>query len=351
MNNSDNRNEFDGGEEIILDFPPIADIEKEKRVFSRLGFGMALFVLTVLLSSFVVVIVAGLIGGDFVNSVLFDNLLSPICIYGFGLPVLMAVIGKMDISVPEKKQMKLSSWLLILLVGFGLMYIGAYIGNSVMSGLSQAFHYDYSNGLNDLIDYNSLWITAIFMVVVAPIGEEFIFRKLIIDRTGKYGSVVSILLSALMFGLMHSNFYQFFYAFALGIVLGYVYYNTGKLHLTILLHAVLNFSGSILATLLQGGLDSLMSDIENASEDALLIDVLSEHWATILFTVIFELFVLGAMACAIIIPIVMRRRIAISKGEVQLPRHQTFSTVMMNAGMIVMMAVFAVNFALNLLPI
>ena len=349
MNNGEYNNNSYEKEEIIFDLQPPIDAKKEGESFSRIGFGLALLSLTVWLSSLIVVIIVSAVSREFANSILFANLLSPLCIYGFGLPALMAVIGKMPISPPEKKSMKLSSWLVIFVVGLGMMYIGAYVGNAVMDVLSGFFGYNYENGLDSLIDPNSLWITAIFMVVIAPIGEEFIFRKLLIDRMAKYGSVISITVSALAFALMHGTFYQFFYAFALGLVLGYVYFNTGKLYLTIGLHASLNFVGSIVSSLLQNGLLGLTEDLEKVG-DGDPTGVILAHWPALVAMIVFEIIVFGAIVCAVVIPIVQRRKIIIKRGEVVIPRGQGLSVVIMNAGMLVMLAVYAVTFILNLVP-
>ena len=81
---------------------------------------------------------------------------------------------------------------------------------------------------------------------LAPIFEELIFRKLIIDRTRRFGELTSILLSSFLFGLVHCNVYQIFYAFALGLILGYVYMRTGNVILTIIMHVLINSSSSIL---------------------------------------------------------------------------------------------------------
>ena len=58
------------------------------------------------------------------------------------------------------------------------------------------------------------------------------------------------MVSALLFGLLHPNLYQFFYAFLLGILFGGLRYFTGKLWPCILLHMVINFTGSGLSLIL-----------------------------------------------------------------------------------------------------
>lgn len=349
-----NNGEFNNYEEINFDFQPPMDTKKESETFSRIGIGLAALTLTVMLSSFVIIIAARLIenlsGISLVDNIWFANMISPICIYACGLPVLWMIIRRLPATAPEKRSMKLSAWLLILLVGLGMMYIGAYVGNSVMEGLSQYLGHQYENALEGLIDPGNLWISAIFMVVVAPVGEEFIFRKLLIDRMSKYGSVIAIVISALAFALMHGTFYQFFYAFALGLVLGYVYFNTGKLYLTIGIHAALNFVGSILSSLLQNGLFNLTADLEKAT-DANIVEVMSAHLPTVVAMIVFEIVVFGSMICAVVIPIAHRKRIIIKNGEVDIPRGQRFSTVIMNTGMLIMLVVYAITFILDLVPL
>ena len=89
-------------------------------------------------------------------------------------------------------------------------------------------------------------IPAFIMVsFLAPIFEELVFRKLIIDRTRRYGEFTAIMFSSLAFGLFHCNLYQLFYAFAIGLVLGYVYVRTGNVILTIIIHLIVNTSSCL----------------------------------------------------------------------------------------------------------
>lgn len=332
---------------------PVIDIKKEKGNFSRLGFGLALYTLVSFAAAIVIQIVALLINREFVETMIFQNALSPVALYLFALPVLLLVIGRMKADKPQKRKMGFGVWLLILFISFGLMYIGAYTGNFFMSAVSNIVGYDYSNALNSLIDYDQLWITAIFVVIVAPVGEELVFRKLIIDRTKKYGAFVSIFFSALVFGLMHGNFYQFFYAFAVGLVFGYVYYNTGKIHLTIGLHAAVNFIGSILTAYLSRGLESsgLITDTEMTNEQATEA-VLNNIGPLFAFFVFFSV-VIAAMACAILMPIIFRKKIKSSLvgSELGITAKQSWSIVFANAGVIVMLVVYGLEFILNLIPV
>jgi len=332
---------------------PSFDEKREKRNFSRLGFGFALFSLISLAVSLVIQVIVLLVAPEFFESKIFLNMLSPVSMYLFALPVLLLIIFGMKAEPPKKRRMGFWKWVLFLIIGFGLMYIGNYIGQAVMFALSNIVGYDYSNALNSLVGTDSLWATFIFMVIVAPIGEEFVFRKLLIDRTQKYGGFVSVLLSGLIFGLMHGNFYQFFYAFALGLLLGYVYYSTGKIHLTIAIHAVINFFGSVVASLLTEAMDKMYADMETlmtASDMETVLGFYAEHGFTMLFMLAFMFFVFAAMICAIVLPIVLRKKIVLEKGEIEIPKGRAISTVVLNAGMIVMLVVYILEFVLNLIP-
>ena len=277
-------------------------------------------------------------------------MLSPVALYLFALPVLLLVIGGVKAEKPEKKRMNFGAWLLILFICFGLMYIGAYAGNIFMGAVSEFVGYDYSNALESLIDYDKLWITAIFVVVVAPIGEEIVFRKLIIDRTRKYGAFISIFFSALAFGLMHGNFYQFFYAFAVGLVFGYVYYNTGRISLSIGLHAAINFIGSILTSYLSRGIEgSELLNNPELTEEQMVQALMSEALPLFALFAFFSV-VVSAMVCAIVMPIVLRKRITLECSRLGLTAKQIRAVAFANCGVIVMLVVYALEFMLNLIP-
>ena len=73
------------------------------------------------------------------------------------------------------------------------------------------------------------------------------FRKLLIDRLLPYSEFFAILTGGLLFGLVHGNFYQFFYATMVGLLFSFIYVRTGRIGYTILMHIIINFTGSIVA--------------------------------------------------------------------------------------------------------
>lgn len=82
------------------------------------------------------------------------------------------------------------------------------------------------------------------IVILAPIVEELLFRGAIQGYIiGKYNNPFwGIILSSLIFGLVHANPAQIPFAFIFGMALGWMYYITGSLLPSILMHFVNNGS-------------------------------------------------------------------------------------------------------------
>ena len=93
-----------------------------------------------------------------------------------------------------------------------------------------------------------LWSILIAMIG-APIFEELLCRKFIIDRVRKYGEGMAILVSGLMFGIIHGTVSQTFMAAACGVFWAYIYVRTGKIKYTIILHMLENTLSTIIGVL------------------------------------------------------------------------------------------------------
>lgn len=325
------------------------DLKADKRIFSKIGAGFALFTVVTTVAAIVIQIIALIISEEFATSTLFMNILTPLSMYVFALPFLLIILSFCPSKPPEKTKLGLGKWCLFLIVAFGAMMWGSEIGNGLMEWLSGIVGYDYGNALESLVDDDELWISMIFMVTIAPIGEELVFRKLIIDRTHKYGLFVSVGLSALMFGLTHGNFYQFFYCFFVGMILGYVYYVSGNILLSIALHASLNFVGTVVVSWLTPTANALLT-IDTGNAEA-LVQFASKNALGVIGLAVYTAFMYGAKICALVLPLIFYKKLMPPKGELALPKNKVFSTVMLNVGMIALMAIYVFEFAINLLPI
>jgi membrane protease YdiL (CAAX protease family) len=99
--------------------------------------------------------------------------------------------------------------------------------------------------------YQTAWLPGLLLalVVLAPIGEETVFRGFLYTgiATSRAGPVVAIVVSSIVFGLLHVHYdwYGMVSVAAIGLYLGVVRYRARSLLLTMLLHAI----ASTIATL------------------------------------------------------------------------------------------------------
>lgn len=95
--------------------------------------------------------------------------------------------------------------------------------------------------MKGLLENTPLWATLISVAVMAPLFEEWLCRGLILRGLLKKTSpLTAIAVSALIFAVIHMNPWQAIPAFCLGLLFGYVYYKTGSLKLTMLMHCANN---------------------------------------------------------------------------------------------------------------
>lgn len=89
--------------------------------------------------------------------------------------------------------------------------------------------------------------------IIAPIFEEIFFRGAIEGYLLRKWENPrwAILVSALIFGLIHMNPAQILFAFLFGIILGELYYRTGSLLPSIILHFINNTLSLILMNVLK----------------------------------------------------------------------------------------------------
>lgn len=88
----------------------------------------------------------------------------------------------------------------------------------------------------------NVWLNLLMVGVFAPVFEEWLCRGMVLRPLLVRGTrpVWAIPVSAAVFALIHMNPWQAVPAFIIGLLFGYVYYKTGSLRLTMLMHCVNN---------------------------------------------------------------------------------------------------------------
>ena len=104
----------------------------------------------------------------------------------------------------------------------------------------------------------SLLCTAVF----APFFEEWLFRGIVLrGLLGKLKPVWAILISSVVFGLFHMNLWQAIPATLMGLMLGYVYWRSGSLKLTMLMHCANNTLSIVMMTFFSTDAKDTLYDI------------------------------------------------------------------------------------------
>ncbi len=337
--------------------PPIANrnpffewLKQARRDFSRIGASLCLMVvvwyaLATVLEGALYAAVGG--KGETPNWVTYVG--SGVPLYLIAMPIAVMLMGKSTVIETRKFDMKPGLFFKLLLMCLPMMWVGSVFGSMLSMVLSNG---EATDRVADLAMQTNIW-NVVFLVIVGPIFEEWLFRKQLIDHTRKYGEKTAILLSGLAFGLFHMNLFQFFYAFLLGLMFGYVYTRTSKLRYSTAMHMIINFNGGVLAPWILTRVD--LDQLEKVSEAAENGNAAAmEQWASqnveglAIMLVYFVLY--GAVILAGFVLLVRNfKKFEFYTAPEELPRGTRAKTVCGNVGMIMFIMVTCMLTAVNLL--
>lgn len=336
--------------------PPIANrnpffewLKQARRDFSRIGASLCLMVvvwyaLATVLEGALYAAVGG--KGEAPNWVTYVG--SGVPLYLIAMPIAVMLMGKSTVIETRKFDMKPGLFFKLLLMCLPMMWAGSVFGSMLSMALSNG---EATDRVADLAMQTNIW-NVVFLVIVGPIFEEWLFRKQLIDHTRKYGEKTAILLSGLAFGLFHMNLFQFFYAFLLGLMFGYVYTRTSKLRYSTAMHMIINFNGGVLAPwiLTRVDLDQL-DKVSQAAENGNVAAM--EQWAsqnaTGLAIMLVYFLLYGAVILAGFVLLIRNfRKAEFYIAPEELPRGTGARTVYGNVGMITFIVLTVLLTAISL---
>lgn len=261
---------------------------------------------------------------------------SMIPLYLIGMPALIAFVKRIPGKAPEKRTMKKGHFLIALIMCYAIMYCSNFVGVIITTIIGLVKGQAVDNAILDIALNSNMAVTFIYMVICAPIMEEYIFRKLIVDRTMRYGEGVAVVLSGLMFGLFHGNLSQFVYATTLGMFFAFLYVKTGNLKITIALHMFINFMGAVVSTLILKGIHFVeYSELAASGDMEGMMSLLMTNLPAWMAYVVYIFVILALVITGIVLLIVFRKRFVLRAGEVTIPKGQRFKTIFLNFGMLV----------------
>ena len=230
-----------------------------KKFFSKIGMNYLILGILAIVCQIIVFNIINVTNPEFLSDINILSAISSLCIYIIPFPVFYWLMKKLEAHKIEKRSVDAKTFILYISITLTLMWIGNLIGLAITMLLSGAMQTDIANPVHELISNSDIWFNLVIISIIAPIFEEIFFRKMVIDRTIKYGAKVSIILSAVLFGFFHGNLNQFFYTFLMGGFFAYVYIKTGKITYPIILHAIVNLMGSVVSLIVMNSLTNLQA--------------------------------------------------------------------------------------------
>lgn len=314
-------------------------LKAARKHFSMLGGMFVLGTLVFYAVQLIPTIIVGVLKPEWLMNPDVTLLVSSVPMYLVGMPLMIVLVRIVPADRLERRSMKAGDFVLSAIMCFAVMYASNFVGNIITAIIGILKGSAVDNVINDIASATSMWLVFLVMVICAPIMEEYIFRKLIVDRTVRYGEGIAILISGLMFGLFHGNLNQFAYAFSLGVFLAFLYVKTGNLKITIALHMMINFVGGVVSKWLmeQVDIDEYMRIISDGMDMDRLMSYVMDHLGGWVAYIAFLVFVMGMMIGGGVLLIInlVKKKFVLNRGAVTIPRGKRFRTFFLNVGMII----------------
>jgi len=310
---------------------PAVDLALAKKHFSLLGLGTFVILAAAQLAVFPVAALANLLWPGWAAHDWGLWIVNYIPLYLIAVPLGLLVFRLVPKAAPAVRRLKPGYLAVVTLICFFLMYAGNFAG-ILLTGLLQLIPgVTAVNPVAAMISSTALLPRALIVVVAAPLIEEYLFRKVLIDRMGVYGQKTAVVVSAALFGLFHGNLSQFFYAFALGLVFGYVYITSGKLRYSVGMHMLINFLGGVFAPMLLEG-------IPITEEGLLEMEALTAALPWLVGLILYAFSLVGLSLAGLVLLCVYRKKIVFAPAPLELPGSSRLRTVWCNVGMILSIA-------------
>lgn len=315
-----------------------SQIKQGRAYFSKIGllyFGGTLILYAV---QWICVLLVSAAKPEWLQGTTAALLASMLPMYLLAMPLMILLVTRMKAQKPVKTY-KLSAGKMILafFMCYAILYVSNLAGTVLTTVIGLLKGSPVQNVLDNMVLSGNKWVLFIFAVLIAPFYEEFIFRKLLIDRAVKYGEGVAVVLSGLLFGLFHGNISQFAYAFFLGMFFGFIYVKTRRLRYTVILHMAVNFMGSIAASWLMEatGMQKVQKELQMVLTNPESVARAFENaMPGMLIMMGYSVVLMGIVITGVILLLFHRDKFKLSPGELTIPKGKRFATFIVNLGML-----------------
>lgn len=281
-------------------------------------------------------------------------ILTIVTIYMIGFPLVCLMTKKFETEKLEKSKLGVWKFIQGIFICAGICLVGSFIGAILNALCTIPFGVNTNEtvGVAKIMMESNFFMRVLTVGILAPIFEELLFRKVLVDRLAKYSKTFAILASGIMFGLFHGNFSQCFFASGIGIFFAYIYVKTGNIKYTIAYHMIINCTTSIITMAVANRYLNVASE-ENmqaisAGNDAAVVTLMV---ATVLLFVWFGFLLLCGLAGLILLIVhFVKKDFKVVEKEDALTKLEAVKMLFINPGMLAFYALIVFKFLQNYLP-
>ena len=179
------------------------------------------------------------------------------------------------------------NYIAAVVIGFGLlgvvtiyMYGVTYISQSVQKVAEDVAVYNERIDRYTQVEVQTVpaWdsiLDFVSAILIVPLAEEMAFRGVIFgELREKMHPIIAALISSLIFGILHGVSVHVVYAVFCGVALCMVYHYSESIWVSLTVHAVFNFIGSSLFSLLESGAIGAPMDTYNLRMNSSMVEII-----------------------------------------------------------------------------
>lgn len=210
-------------------------LQYTRRSLGRIGWAIAAYFVASQLIGSVLMLIPGVM-----DSIVLTMVCNDLAIYVLGPVVLWLILRPLPKGISPSATLSPRAFARTAVYAMGMGYLFNYATTLIIFAVEALSGQSTGNVLESQLSAMPVWLAVLTVGFIAPVCEELIFRKLLLDRLRPFGDRCAIWVSALAFGLFHMNLYQIVYAVVLGLIFAGVAVKTGKLRYVIVFHAIIN---------------------------------------------------------------------------------------------------------------
>ena len=349
---------YQNGEPDYYELYTQKNLKEAGKTFSRIHLAIFVYVLVAYAVIFIAEVVLIMTLGEerFLELLKDNNLLNYalnfIPQYLIALPIFFLMVKGMKTKRREKTKMSASEFFSLFLISQAAMFVGSLIGDTFNEFFARLKGEEIFDFVTAMVEDTPIWLLILVVVIIGPIVEELIFRKLIIDRLSRYGELIAIMSSAIAFGLFHGNFYQFFYTIMFGLILGYIYAKTRNIKYSIFMHMLANFINAVAVLPVLESYDKFIPQLESVQNgiEVDMADFVKNAMIVGSYSVIQYAVIISGII--LLIKGIQKKRLRLnSTYEYRIPKERAAAVAILNPGPILFLVLSIAIFVYNIVVV